>query len=155
MLTLPYLKSRLHYDPLTGIFTWKTKPRSRSPSRDLVAGCRRSDGYITIGIGQERFLAHRLAYFYMTGKWPPKGLEIDHINGIRSDDKFKNLRVVTKAQNRQNTHAMNNKNGYSGVHKNHNGFIARLTIGTFSTPRKAHLERMKALKTLFPERFIH
>lgn len=55
-----------------------------------------SQGYIRIRMDEHRFLAHRLVYAYHTGCWPD---QIDHINGVRSDNRIENLREATSRQN--------------------------------------------------------
>jgi hypothetical protein len=58
------------------------------------------NGYITIGFKYKHYLAHRLAFLYMTGQWPKE--QLDHINGIRDDNKWANLREATPGQNSTN-----------------------------------------------------
>lgn len=109
------LEKLFSYDPQTGIFTHRTwrGPRSRGPGS--VAGCRMQNGYIVIGLpGGGKQTGHRLAWLWMTGKWPPA--EIDHINGDRSDNCFSNLRKATRVQNCRNGGIRcNNSTGHVGV----------------------------------------
>jgi hypothetical protein len=56
-------------------------------------------GYLRITVLGKSYYAHRLAWFYMNGEWPD---QIDHINGIKSDNRIENLRNVTVQQNNQN-----------------------------------------------------
>jgi len=98
-LTAVRLRKELSYYPETGLFTWRI-PR---PGRKVegCAGCSTSvDGYPRICIDGTLYLAHRLAWLYMTGSWPVH--ELDHKNGIRFDNKWLNLREATSAENRQN-----------------------------------------------------
>jgi len=71
-------------------------------------------GYRRIEIFGRRFKEHRLAWFYMTGEWPPL---IDHINGMRNDNRWKNLRLASESGNRHNVQ-MNSRNtsGVKGLH---------------------------------------
>jgi hypothetical protein len=80
----------------------------------LLSG--KSGGYIRIGYNRKYYRAHRLAHLFMTGKPVPQGFEIDHINGNRADNRWLNLRVVTRAQNSMN-HGLSglNKSGCRGV----------------------------------------
>jgi hypothetical protein len=97
-LSLEKLKENLHYDPETGIFTRKKK--TPSGPTGTIAGYKRKGGEINVRVGKQ-YLAHRLAWFYMTGEWPK--LLIDHKNGNPSDNRWCNLREATHSQNCQNT----------------------------------------------------
>lgn len=112
-LTQEELRRVLHYAPETGLFTW----RVRLSIRIVVgkrAGAKMVIGYTSIGIYGRDYLAHRLAWFYMTGVWPPD--DIDHINGIRNDNRWCNLRPATRQQNMQNKRKLDaNTSGIKGV----------------------------------------
>jgi hypothetical protein len=77
MIDAAHLRDILHYDPETGIFTWRRVLYSSGRPKDRPAG-RPSRRYSQITIRYRRYLAHRLAFLYMTGEWPPSGLEVDH-----------------------------------------------------------------------------
>lgn len=97
-LTAESLRELLHYDPQTGIFTWRvTRGNLKACSR---AGSMKEDGYIRVCIGERRYHAHRLAWLYVTGDWPVE--EIDHINRNKADNRFTNLRPATRSTNEQN-----------------------------------------------------
>lgn len=102
-----YLSSRYTYDPETG-YIYSTRS-------NRVVGFRNSSGYTTIDLGGgTTFLAHRLGWFLHHGEWPPH--TIDHINGIRDDNRLHNLRLATQQQNLQNRPIFkNNKLGVKGV----------------------------------------
>ncbi len=115
-MKLSELKEYLHYCPDTGIFTWVI-----SPGGNVVAvrkaGYKDPKGYITIRFKGVLYLAHRLAYFYMTCGWPVN--ETDHINHVRDDNRWCNLREVTSSQNKKNqTIHLKNRSGITGVHLN-------------------------------------
>lgn len=113
-----YLQSIFNYDPETGHFTRKVK-RGRSWTTDRPVGGNSSNGYIRIGVDHIRYHAHRLAFIYMTGDCPP---EVDHINGVRTDNRWSNLRAATRATNARNLSIpSNNTSGHIGVR-----FIERL-----------------------------
>lgn len=80
-----------------------------------VAGClSKSKGYIEIIINNKIYYAHRLAWLYVTGAFPKK--EIDHINGIRNDNRVDNLRAATHEDNQKNQKLRkDNSTGYQGV----------------------------------------
>lgn len=97
-LTLEILRNRLSYDPMTGVFTWLHATARGRPGS--VAGARHPGGYLNICINNKLYLSHRLAWFYVTGSWPPN--KIDHINCVRDDNRFSNLRLANDAENSYN-----------------------------------------------------
>jgi len=121
-MTQDYLKERLTYDPLTGLFTWRTQV-SRSKSWNSKYAGRaagnvsvRTSGYapLQIRIDYKLFYASRLAWLYMLGCWPSG--EIDHINHDASDTRWVNLREVSRADNMRNASKhKDNTSGYTGV----------------------------------------
>ena len=113
LLTAERLRELLHYEPSTGVFTWKITRNSRLKPGD-VAGSVRPNGYINLGVAGKLYLAHRLAWLYVYGVWPER--MIDHINRNKSDNRIANLRDVTRAQNCQNTLKLStNTSGFKGV----------------------------------------
>lgn len=130
-LTQSELKRRLSYDPDTGLFTRLTT-HNMYLFKGRIAGCLTPSGYIMIAVGVGKFPAHRLAWFYMYGEFP-KGL-IDHKNGIRTDNRIDNLRVVDHVKNTWNgATSSRNKSGYKGVswHKKAKRWQAQLVfLGT-------------------------
>jgi hypothetical protein len=99
MLTQKELKELLHYNPETGVFTWKVTKSNRAV-KGSVAGRTNSRGYIKIRIQGKSYAAHRLAWLYMMGEWPKN--YIDHVNGVRDDNRRSNLREATRQQNQFN-----------------------------------------------------
>lgn len=96
-ITQSRLKEVLSYDHETGLFHWVNPHRGRCKVGDIAGN--KTRGYIVICVDRERILAHRLAWFYVHGEWPN---EIDHINGIRDDNRIANLRNTTASENAQN-----------------------------------------------------
>ena len=92
----------LKYDPETGDFSRIRVIGHRFKVGDK-AGTVNKQGYVRIMMFGMGFQAHRLAFYFMTGELPPSDLEVDHINGNRSDNKWSNLRLVTHAVNMQNS----------------------------------------------------
>lgn len=138
----------------TGIFT---RLRSQGPQKGGTrAGSMMRCGYEIIAIDRLKYVAHRLAWFYVHGKWPPH--EIDHINGDRADNRIVNLRQATTSQNLQNQRKaqVTSKTGLLGV--SYNGsphrerrWFARIcvnqktkVIGYFHTPEEAHAAYLEA-----------
>jgi len=107
------LKELLHYDPETGVFKWKIAISYRIRVGD-VAGCFDDDGYIKIVMFNKAYRAHRLVWLYVHGKFPEDCM--DHINGIKDDNRIINLRAVTHAENNKNLPLRkDNTSGYIGV----------------------------------------
>lgn len=159
-LTAERLRELLSYDPDTGLFRWRSF-RAPGHKAGSVAGGYCAYGYIRIGVGQERHKAHRLAFLYMTGTYPPD--DVDHINGVRDDNRWQNLRQVTRAMNCQNQRSArsNNKSGkFLGVARigTTNKFRARIKvsggphqhIGVFDTAEAAHAAYVEAKRRLHP-----
>lgn len=149
MLTQEELKQKLIYDPETGIFTWI--PRPRSFRRNYVAGGQMLNGYITIGVGKP-YLAHRLAFLYMTGQFPTN--QVDHINRIRNDNRWCNLRDATSSENSFNKSVVG---VYEFIRKGRQGLWYEAKIqkygkqysSTFRSKEKAIAWRANKEKELF------
>jgi hypothetical protein len=108
----------LDYEPETGLFRWKVKRNGYGGGVKPgdAAGTDNGQGYVQINVNQRIWRAHRLAWLFMTGALPPKGYEIDHINGKRSDNRWANLRQATRQQNNYNMGlSKRNVSGTKGV----------------------------------------
>jgi len=111
-LTQERLKELVNYNQETGDFTWLVRTSNRIKPGD-IARCM-SHGYIRIGIDGKNYKAHRIAFIYMMGLMP---LEVDHINHKRDDNRWINLRAVTRTVNSQNKSMQcNNTSGVTGVY---------------------------------------
>jgi hypothetical protein len=113
-ITAEELRSVRHYDPLTGLFTALQGGSRRK--KGAVCGSLHQFGYIHIYVKGRSYKAHRLAWFYVYGEWPKN--QIDHINGIKHDNRIDNLRDVPQSINQQN-HKVARKDsgtGHIGVH---------------------------------------
>ncbi len=107
------LKSLLHYNPDTGIFTWLVSP-SIQVKAGMIAGKKDRQGYVHISVANECHRAHRLAFLYMTGSLPVN--HVDHIDHVRDNNAFSNLRDVTEAENFKNLGlSKRNTSGVNGV----------------------------------------
>lgn len=103
LITQNDLKEFLHYDPVTGAFTW-AKTVNSSAKKGNTAGSVGEKGFIHIcmkanGVKRVNYKAHRLAWLYVYGYMPPM---IDHKNGIRSDNRLNNLRECNVTENQRN-----------------------------------------------------
>lgn len=95
---LERVREALDYDPETGLFTWKIRPAIRIMVGD-EAGTLTLDGYRRIIVLGQGVSAGRLAHYIMTGE-EPHGV-VDHINGIRDDNRWANLQDIPQALNVQ------------------------------------------------------
>lgn len=114
--TLEYISSRLEYNAETGVFVWKARGNPNWDGRyaGTVAGRCNSDDYVNICLDKRMYKAHRIAWLFVHGYWPSK--QIDHINGVRSDNRIANLREVSNAENARNQRRRSdNKSGVTGV----------------------------------------
>lgn len=141
--TQAQIKEILHYDPETGIFRWRYSV-ARMIKPWSVAGTS-LNGYRKISINNRLYYVHRLAWIYMTGKWPKD--QIDHIDGQKFNNSWSNLREATNKQNNENQSlTKNNTSGFRGVswYKKINKWSAKIThhgksiyIGLFVTAEDA------------------
>ena len=111
-----------------------------------------SGGYLHGTIHNVKYKAHRVIWLLHTGEWPPQ--QIDHINGIKDDNRIMNLRAVSKFENGRNQRMpWNNTSGTVGVkwHKGQEQWVAfihsnnqRIILGNFDDKENAILARRKA-----------
>jgi hypothetical protein len=138
------LKDLIHYCQDTGVFKWK-KSR-RGIKTNVALGCDNGFGYLRITVLGKSYYAHRLAWFYVHGVWAD---EIDHINGIKSDNRICNLRNVNRQENATNKHGAqkNSKTKVLGVspHKRSGKWQAHICVakqrkylGLFDDINEAH-----------------
>jgi len=151
------LREVLEYDPATGAFTWL---RTIHPRRiGTKAGSLNSRGYVHIKVGSRSYKAHRLAWLYMHGVMPPHG--IDHVNGVKSDNRIENLRPADQSQNSANRKlSKTNTAGFKGVTRNKKSgkWLAQIQrrgekvfLGLFESPEAAHAAYSSAADRLFGE----
>jgi hypothetical protein len=143
-LTKDEISAILSYDPDNGHFTWLD---SASPKvRGKRAGSISHYGYVDIRIHTKHlYKAHRLAWALMTGEWPA---EIDHINGVKDDNRICNLRAADRAQNTRNStlrkHSQSRLKGVAsyGCEGKFYAYIRingrKTYLGSFDNPHAAH-----------------
>lgn len=154
MISQAELKRILHYDKETGRFTWLIetgKARIGSEAGWIARMSTRADSkYRFIGIGHKNYLAHRLAFLYMTGEFPNK--HVDHINHDSTDNRWANLREVTSTDNNRNVRRRyDNKTGICGVKFDREVWVAviganskQICIGRFNNLLDAACARKSA-----------
>lgn len=152
-LTAGRLRELLHYNPDTGAFGRLARSRNVRVLSDI--GHAHGSGYVVICVDGIHYHAHRLAWLYVFGEWPAN--EIDHIDGMRSNNRIANLRDVTKSVNQQNLRGAkrHNKSGYLGVKKKGGIYQARIKIngkevhlGCHRTPQLASEAYLKAKREM-------
>lgn len=142
--TKKLVESKYLYDPDTGFFHRRL---AGGRIKQKKSGSINSNGYRQISVCRTLHSAHRLAWLVMTGEWP--SLDVDHINGIRDDNRWVNLRLATRSTNMQNQRAAHSTSmsGLLGAHY-HRGmgkFAAvivvdgrKIHIGYFASANEAH-----------------
>ena len=156
-----YLRSVLSYDPETGLLTWLGRKgdtrfvrtfNSRFAAKPAFTTLVR--GYLQGRIDVRLFYAHRIIWKLMTGEEPD---DVDHLNGKRSDNRWANLRNVSRTENMRNRRLSDaNTSGVFGVSKTYWGaWQAKIgdqnrtvTIGSFRTKQEAVAARKSAERKL-------
>lgn len=144
------LKELFQYNPETGELRWKID-RGKCRSGQLI-NCRNEAGYILVRADNCLLRAHRVGWAVYFGKWPSH--EIDHVNGIRDDNRITNLREASRLDNMKNIKkTRRNTSGFKGVSwsKNAKKWQAHIRaegksirLGYFDKPEDAHAAYKKA-----------
>jgi hypothetical protein len=153
---LELVQQLLDYDENKGCLIWKN-PLYRTVKRGSIAGALNSRGYIQVKIAGTLYMAHRLIWLYKTGQ-DPASLQIDHVDGNRSNNCFANLRLATSEENARNRKGhKNSKVKLKGVSydKNNKAYCAcicvnrrQINLGRFPTPELAHMAYCEAAAEL-------
>lgn len=121
-ITLEVLKKWFTYDKDSGKLTRIARPYKSTAPLGLVETEPNVKGYHVVRVfipstgESEKGFEHRIAYMLATDSEIPDGMNIDHINGIRSDNRFENLRLVTTGENNKNKKRyINNMSGEAGI----------------------------------------
>jgi len=131
------------------------------PGEVWMPPVRKKLGRRTIRFNGKRRYFSRVLWAAFNGPIP-KGMNIDHINGDKSDDRLENLRCVTPSENNM---AFNKPragtSGYRGVHfcKERGKWVStiskdgkRITLGRFDSPKLAAIHRdWEAMKLGWPK----
>lgn len=157
--SLELLKKHFSYDQATGDFTW-IKPIAYNIKPGAIAGKTDAHGYRVLKLDSKHYLAHRIAWLFMTGEEPPR--YIDHKNTNRSDNRWANLRAATNSQNVANGKVrVTNRLGIKGVVRvrskkpQWHAHICKdgknVCLGKFSSPEFAQAAYLTAARRLFGE----
>lgn len=156
MLTQARLKELLEYSPETGKFVWKISRGCRLKGAET--GCLNNSGYLHIGVDGTNYLSSRLAFLWMTGSFPDQ--YVDHIDGVRINNRWSNLRNASRSQNTQNSAIRSDsKSKLKGVNYRGSGRwrariqlkSGRIHLGDFNCPAAAHFAYVVATDTYFGE----
>lgn len=149
--TIKRVKELLSYNPETGELRWRVDRHGGPGNKPLPAGSvagtiSRATGYVFVNIDHMPQGAHRIAWAITHGRWPSH--QMDHINMIRTDNRLRNLREATNAQNGANRKAQsNNKStGVKGVCKISWMTSSGLSVGYCATLNKKHIGLFKTIE---------
>jgi hypothetical protein len=159
MLTQEILRENFRYDPNTGDLFWIKPSKGRILSKSISS--KNSKGYIQVCTNlsgtKKNYEVHRVIWVYVYGEIKN---QIDHINGIRHDNRLCNLRQVTPQQNTMNRKKTSKTNKFKGIYylKNKKKWIAEICfekqrkyLGSFNTPEEAGQAYESAAKNVFKE----
>lgn len=156
MITADEVRRLFDYNPSSGLLSWRlsNSPRAHIGSQ---AGCKKPNGYIQVDIRKRAYKAHRLAWLHFYGQWPSG--HIDHVNGVKDDNRIKNLRVATNSQNQANVQIRkNSRSGLKGASFQAGRWRAQIkfnrkniSLGYFDTAYEAHLAYAAKARELFGE----
>lgn len=154
--TIDELQRVLRYDPETGLFHWRVK-RSNSSRADGVAGscCGENAAYWRLRFDGVVYLAHRVAWLFMTGQWPNG--PIDHRDLDKLNNRWANLRAASPTENNANTRGRG-KFAKGTTRLPHGRFMAQIKkdgrsiyIGSFDTEADAAAAYAAKATELFGE----
>lgn len=156
MLTQERLKELFSYDAETGLFV-RIKNVSNAKQGSILKK-QDSKGHLQVRIDGKQYAVHRLVWLFCFGEFPQNS--IDHINGIRTDNRLKNLRDVNVSVNAQNIHSARKDSRTkllgASLHKASGKYVAQISIngkikhlGSFKTAEEAHQQY------IFTKRQLH
>jgi|688.fasta_scaffold1031559_1 hypothetical protein len=152
MITQNELKNALSYNENTGIFLWKQDNKFNRVKGGTKAGLIHAHGYVKICINRKSYMAHRLAWLYVHGYFPET---IDHINGIRCDNRIENLRPCTRSENNYNSRMRSdNTSGVKGVFwsTKYKKWVARIYVNKEGISLGYHTDFFEACCAIFSAR---
>lgn len=140
MLTYERASQVFVYDPSTGLLIWARRPEREFPDKRIAnswnsrwagkaAGYTDAKGYLRASVDGESYLLHRVAWLMHYGAHPSD--QVDHINGVKSDNRIFNLRCVHNTENSRNrSRRHDNKSGHIGVswHKDTGKWVAQIGV---------------------------
>jgi len=159
-VSIEEIKARVRFDSETGKLHRVTASGGSKVGQET--GSMSSSGYLGVGICGKAFLCHRIAWLLHYGEWPE--FEVDHINGMKTDNRISNLRSATRSENVNNTNLRSDStSGYKGVNysNQHGRYRARIVVkgkrmhvGMYDTPEQAH-EALCAARNAYHGKFCN
>lgn len=158
LVTQSILKQLFDYDPTTGYLTWSKNHVKQNYIGKRAGFMDNYNGYRVIhSINGKKYREHRIIWMWHNGEFPKE--QLDHINGIRDDNRIENLRECTNKQNSENRTVHSNKNKtskYIGVQHRGNGVkvkpwrarimhnMKNISLGYFETEEEAYQAYVEA-----------
>ena len=145
VLSQKLLKALFQYDATNGILIRRVSRGGKWAG--TRAGCLRN-GYWDVVINKQYHRLTKVIWIYVTGLPPPVGFEIDHKDKDPSNNRWDNLRLLTRSQNQAHTSRYkNNKSGFKGVHRTRHGlWRAMISIEGKNHCLGTFLERQNAVQ---------
>lgn len=146
MITAERLRALMHYSETLGIFTRLVDVRKYKAGTIAIGTL--SHGYVRVSVDGKIYAAHRLAWLWVTGEWPTR--DIDHIDGNRANNRWSNLRDVSRSMNLENMREAKSNNRSTGLlgahlHRQTGRYTSRIQVkgkdqhlGMFATAEEAH-----------------
>jgi hypothetical protein len=142
------------YDSDSGELIWRSRPRDHFTTDNVwlcflgrnankIAGHKERSGYTAVRVDYKPYRAHRVIWEMHYGPIP-EGMQIDHINMVRSDNRLCNLRLANNAQNNSNRGLQsNNTSGHKGVawDRSRGKWAAQIMVGQ----KNIHLGRYDSI----------
>jgi HNH endonuclease len=145
------------YDALTGVMTWRVDRHANKVAGKPV-GALHHYGYLVTKHGGKQIPVHVLCWFWLNGEWPV--FDIDHANGIGTDNRWHNLRLATPSENHANSwRPEKSSTGFKGVARERSGRYRasikvagrKVYLGMFDTAEAAHAVYAERARQVFGE----
>ena len=115
---LETLNRVFRYDPYTGKLYWKIKPNGRvSLGAEISNKAGKNRCYIQVQWQNKSYAVHRIAWALYHQEQPSVTLQIDHINGLGTDNRIENLRLCSQVENMSNPNTKGRKNFHATTYK--------------------------------------
>jgi hypothetical protein len=156
--SLERVRELFHYDALSGRLIRRITVKGGGNVGD-VSGSPRDSGHLVVGIDYKVYSVHHIVWFLAYGLWPTGW--IDHRDGDPANNRLRNLRIATPAQNAANCKRYaSNTSGYKGVsyNKRRQLWVSRLQtagkalyLGAYPSPEMAYSVYCLAARDNFGE----